>query len=281
MVSLMNRNDALYYRICMQQAIPIRYWITPSARALSVTLDGRSYLVDLEPLVLRALALWRSATAAGGQAPACWFERAAASASASLHFLATSNVHFPAAVGLDLTIDSYREQLSPSTYRINFPPPRAQNNLAARRNDFREMSDENYIRVYLFARMLHLVGHALGLDHPGLERSDDIAPRINPARERSVFRTDDLPGDAWTRPHIMTTDTFSYLLELRQELRRPVTLNDIQPSEAENQAVRYYLVHEWECPWPSATRATALRSSAQTCLPRPPGLAAAWIGLLQ
>jgi hypothetical protein len=139
-----------------------------------------------------------------------------------------------------------------------------------------------YINNYLAARLLHLTGHALGLDHPGIEESTDVLPRPDP-RRRCAYETDNLTEEELWRPHIMMTYTFGYLHELQQHLGRPLVLQDVRQAEAENRAIRYYLAQQWECDWPLSrhARMTASTFSSERCFPRPPELALpAALGLL-
>lgn len=179
-------------------------------------------------------------------------------------------------------IDSYQSRLDETRNVITLLPRRLSSRLEDSRMLFGDTPIPTYINNYLAARLLHLTGHALGLDHPGIEESTDVLPRPDP-RRRCAYETDNLTEEELWRPHIMMTYTFGYLHELQQHLGRPLVLQDVRPAEAENRAIRYYLAQQWECDWPLSrhARMTASTFSSERCFPRPPELALpAALGLL-
>ncbi|MFK2890363.1 zinc metalloprotease [Dyella flagellata] len=267
----------LYYRICVLHAIPIRYYVEPgfSTIPIQLTAGGAVRFVNGDALVQRALEQWRSATVLPGQPATCSFERVNLSTQADLVFEARST-NFPPEVLGEGQIDSYRSGAGEARNTISVIPRRISAELRNRLPLFGDTPAQVYIDNYLTARLLHLTGHALGLDHPGFEASHDVLPNPAPNQDRIFFLAGDLAEAEWARPHIMMSDTFGYLLELEQHLGHTVVRDDIRPTEAENQAIRFYLVHDWVCPVSDVTTNTAvsLPISSSRCLNRP-----AWLGL--
>lgn len=265
---------SLYYRICtLHPGLPIYYYVSDSINAIPITINGRVYNANGAGAIESALAHWSSATAVPGQPHRCTFRRSDAQEHADLVF-EVRYTGLPPAVADDPNVDSYRSRGGDVLNVITLLPRRISNRLDDSRMLFIATPIETYINNYLAARLLHLTGHALGLDHPGIETSPDVLPRPEP-RNRSVYEASDIAEDELWRPHIMMRYTLGYLLELQQHLGRPLELGDIRPAEAENRAIRFYLAEEWVCTWPLVrhARVTASSISPGRCLPHPSELA--------
>jgi hypothetical protein len=85
--------------------------------------------------------------------------------------------------------------------------------------------------VYLV--LVHELGHILGLAHPGVEL---FGPDV-PSTSTGLTRLIDVPVASDGRPAIMTSNSLSYFSDLRRYRGRPITIEDIDITQAELSAM--------------------------------------------
>jgi len=102
-----------------------------------------------------------------------------------------------------------------------------------RRNFDPGVADRDVARAVVYLVLIHELGHILGLAHPGIEL---FGPDVS-STSTGLTRVIDVPVTSDGRPAIMTSSSLTYFNELRRYRGRPITIEDIDITQAETNAL--------------------------------------------
>lgn len=209
----------------------LNYFIAADARAMTITVDGHTYRIDMEAVTKEAIAEWQHALGTS-----LIFAQVTSEATAELIVNVSNTGAFPVILGSGVPKSAYASRASLSYYSRGFEDTLRDREyrssvapyIEAGRTD--EETTNNLLRF--LARMVakHEIGHVLGFDHPDFSANSGEPPAL--LGRVVVFENHPNP----TIP-IMTSRSIDYIRSLFAATGRPIRAEDIYISTQEQAAL--------------------------------------------